>query len=277
MIESVLQSREVRALVAQCHHARTIADIKEIIGVSLRGLIPHDHAACGFGDIVSGKVQSNLNVDFPPEIFSHFFANNSTIYCRHCPAFVLWMRSLAPEFVSISQLENSRAFQAREYQRWIEILSDFKMHNVVAHGLPDMAGRVTSFLGLGRLERPLTVRGRAILATVFPHLHVALANVMRETRLSENGNDASALELCTVSPNETKPALDKRAHGSLTRREGEILKWAFIGKTNAEIGMILNISEFTVKNHVQNVLRKLGASNRTHAVAKAVSHQLIQV
>jgi len=121
------------------------------------------------------------------------------------------------------------------------------------------------------------MRGRAVLATVVPHLHVALTNVMRETRLSENGNDTSSVELCTLSPNETKPVLDKRVHGSLTRREGEILKWAFIGKTNAEIGMILNISEFTVKNHVQNVLRKLGASNRTHAVAKAISQQLIQI
>ena len=274
MLEQILQSREVRAAVAQCHQARTIADIKEIISVGLRKLIPHDHSACGFGNFVSGRVHSYLNVDCPPEIFSHLFANNSTIYC---PAFVLWRRSLAPEFVSIPQLQNSRAFQAREYQRWMGILSDFKMQNVAGHGLPDIAGRVTSFFALTRLEQPLTMRGRAILATVVPHLHVALTNVMRETRLSENGNDTSAVELCTLSPNETKPVLDKRVHGSLTRREGEILKWAFIGKTNAEIGMILNISEFTVKNHVQNILRKLGASNRTHAVAKAISQRLIQI
>jgi DNA-binding CsgD family transcriptional regulator len=54
-------------------------------------------------------------------------------------------------------------------------------------------------------------------------------------------------------------------------REVEILRWMQKGKSNAEIAQILSISQLTVKNHVQKILRKLGAHNRTQAVAKGMS------
>jgi DNA-binding CsgD family transcriptional regulator len=54
----------------------------------------------------------------------------------------------------------------------------------------------------------------------------------------------------------------------LTEREVEILDWIAMGKTNPEIGSILDISAFTVKNHVQRVFKKLDVSNRAQAVSK---------
>ena len=54
----------------------------------------------------------------------------------------------------------------------------------------------------------------------------------------------------------------------LSARETEVLRWIALGKTNTEIGSILNISAFTVKNHVQRILKKLDVSNRTQAVGK---------
>ena len=47
------------------------------------------------------------------------------------------------------------------------------------------------------------------------------------------------------------------------------------GKTNWEISVILNISERTVKFHVQNIERKLNAVNKTHAVAIALDQNLL--
>ena len=41
-----------------------------------------------------------------------------------------------------------------------------------------------------------------------------------------------------------------------------------MGKTNAEIGIILSISAFTVKNHMQHIFKKLDVYNRTRAVSK---------
>lgn len=57
-------------------------------------------------------------------------------------------------------------------------------------------------------------------------------------------------------------------HTGLTEREAEILKWVGSGKTNYEIGMILSISPFTVKNHLQRIFRKIDVSNRAQAVHK---------
>lgn len=56
--------------------------------------------------------------------------------------------------------------------------------------------------------------------------------------------------------------------GRLSTREQEILTWVSEGRTNIEIAGILSISTFTVKNHVQRIIKKLGAANRTGAVAK---------
>jgi DNA-binding NarL/FixJ family response regulator len=40
------------------------------------------------------------------------------------------------------------------------------------------------------------------------------------------------------------------------------------GKTNAQIATVLFVTEGTVKSHVKHILRKLGATNRTEAVAR---------
>jgi DNA-binding CsgD family transcriptional regulator len=62
----------------------------------------------------------------------------------------------------------------------------------------------------------------------------------------------------------------------LTPREGEILTWAAAGKTDAEIAMILSLSENTVDFHLRQVFRKLNANSRTLAITKALSLGLIR-
>lgn len=59
--------------------------------------------------------------------------------------------------------------------------------------------------------------------------------------------------------------------GGITEREREILLWVRDGLSNQQISEKLGISALTVKNHVQKILRKLGAANRAQAVAKAMS------
>lgn len=54
----------------------------------------------------------------------------------------------------------------------------------------------------------------------------------------------------------------------LSERESQIMDWVAMGKTNAEIGCILNISAFTVKNHLQHIFQKLNVFNRAQAVSK---------
>ena len=63
---------------------------------------------------------------------------------------------------------------------------------------------------------------------------------------------------------EPRPA---QRRGGLSVREEEVIDWVAKGRTNAEISSILTISSFTVKNHVRQIMKKLGAGNRTEAVA----------
>jgi LuxR family transcriptional regulator, quorum-sensing system regulator SolR len=61
----------------------------------------------------------------------------------------------------------------------------------------------------------------------------------------------------------------------LTDRERECLKWTADGKTAWEIGKILSIAERTVVFHINNVVQKLGAANKTQAIVRAVALRLV--
>jgi LuxR family quorum sensing-dependent transcriptional regulator len=63
----------------------------------------------------------------------------------------------------------------------------------------------------------------------------------------------------------------------LTPREREVLAWVARGKSAWEIGEILDIAKRTVDEHVQSAVRKLGAVNRTHAVALAIRDHLVEI
>ena len=56
----------------------------------------------------------------------------------------------------------------------------------------------------------------------------------------------------------------------LTERESEVLYWIGNGKTNREIGQILDNSPRTINKHLEQVFRKLEVSNRTSAAAIAI-------
>lgn len=64
---------------------------------------------------------------------------------------------------------------------------------------------------------------------------------------------------------------------ALTGREREVLYWTAQGKGCWETGLIVGISERTVKFHLQNVYRKLNVVNRAQAVAKAAQINLLQL
>ena len=63
---------------------------------------------------------------------------------------------------------------------------------------------------------------------------------------------------------------------NLSEREKEVLTWSKRGKSSWEISAILNISERTVNFHVNNIMQKLNAVNRTQAVAVAIERGIIK-
>jgi DNA-binding NarL/FixJ family response regulator len=65
--------------------------------------------------------------------------------------------------------------------------------------------------------------------------------------------------------------------GALTPREIEVLGLIAAGNANKEVGALLSLTEVTVKSHVKNILAKLGANDRTHAVTIALRRGIIEL
>ncbi|MDH6577303.1 DNA-binding NarL/FixJ family response regulator [Kitasatospora sp. MAP5-34] len=78
--------------------------------------------------------------------------------------------------------------------------------------------------------------------------------------------------MVTARPLGSAEALPKAA---LTGREEEVLRLMTTGLSNPEIAESCTVSLETVKTHVGNVLAKLGAQNRTHAVVIAYESGLV--
>lgn len=79
-------------------------------------------------------------------------------------------------------------------------------------------------------------------------------------------------------PDEISSKLAERvSYPELTDRELEVIRLLGAGRSNREIGSELFITEGTVKAHVNNILSKLGARDRTQAVTTALKRGLIQL
>lgn len=86
-------------------------------------------------------------------------------------------------------------------------------------------------------------------------------------------NVASDLLLYVLQQRDPGIGEDER---SLTRRQFDVLRFMVQGLSNKEIASELHLSETTVKSHVTAILRKLGATDRTQAVVKAISEGIIE-
>ena len=69
--------------------------------------------------------------------------------------------------------------------------------------------------------------------------------------------------------------IQDKSLSSLTPRETQVLRHVAMGLSNREVGKSLGISVETVKEHVQNILRKLDVNDRTQAAVWALKNEMI--
>jgi transcriptional regulator EpsA len=129
------------------------------------------------------------------------------------------------------------------------------MQSILVHGVHDERDQTDSIYVA--LDPDSVINGRSV-ERFFPLADSLMAQI--DVAFQKVGALQSAGATAGV---EGAPSL-----GNLSAREREIMKWVAEGRTNAEIGEILAISSFTVKNHVQRIFKKLKATNRTEAVSK---------
>jgi DNA-binding NarL/FixJ family response regulator len=87
--------------------------------------------------------------------------------------------------------------------------------------------------------------------------------------MSSLGADELLFRLTEIANTDGDQSILQRAFG-VTSREAEVLLWISRGKSNRDIGEILNISPRTVNKHLEQVFVKLGVENRSSAAAAAV-------
>lgn len=137
-------------------------------------------------------------------------------------------------------------------------LNGLGANNLLAHGTYDISGEVVSFFTFACKAGTIGPRQVYFAELIVPYLHLAWVRSQTNRRSeSADANPAGA--------------------GLLTSREREIMKWIHMGKSNIEIGAILEISPLTVKNHVQKILRKLNVQNRAQAVGKALALRILSI
>jgi len=167
-----------------------------------------------------------------------------------------WKRSAQPVLVA-------NHIQASDYNQYSvlniaqENLESSEMGDFLVHGFGDNNTRTSTFVVFARLSKKLNINHARILELIMPYLHCALIRV--------TSNHIKSI---------VQPSKSSR---KITGRETEILQWMHMGKTNWEISSILDISPLTVKNHVQNILRKLDVQNRSQASVKGVKLGLVKV
>lgn len=133
------------------------------------------------------------------------------------------------------------------------------MRTAIVHGLRDHRGRQDCFyIALSRLlQLPDAVHRN--FEVLLPYVDAALRRVahlpVQYPGPGPVGADGAALHSALAAL-------------GLSGRETEIMLWVRAGKTNQEIGLILHISTFTVKNHLKRIYKKLDVRNRAQAVAR---------
>jgi transcriptional regulator EpsA len=186
----------------------------------------------------------------------------------------LWRDLHGPflEWVQQSWLRNRRqparlkvqllGHEASERQLLAEGFTEFLVHGLSRPGRPD---DIESLFVLGSPGRDADDTVSQALGWLMPYIHITYQRVFENER--EMGAGAS---------DRTKAGTPAGARGQpITRREAELLHWVREGMSNQQIAEQLGISALTVKNHVQKILRKLGAANRTQAVAMAMTRKLL--
>ena len=134
-----------------------------------------------------------------------------------------------------------------------------KMRCAMVHGIVDERGSHDCLYVTFSSKENFGEPERGAMAVVLPYIDSALRQV---THLPHQNNG----RLGNGNGNGTENAMSQEYN--LTLREVEVLHWVSMGKTNPEIASILDISSFTVKNHMQRLFRKLDVTNRAQAVSK---------
>lgn len=242
------ESARFLRIVAEATLVTRHYDLFRWLSGELQQFLPHEILVSAWGDFARRSVQVDIASGLP---------GVRTGQLAHCPIDELvreaWRRWLQagrqPLLVKAAELVVPHVCDCPIHQALRG------MRTLLVHGARDQrAGHDSLYLALssGALTRG---RSRQRLAWLMDALVAQIDGALRRV---------AALRLPPPLP----PAGPACRVLDLSEREQEILESVMQGKTNIDIALALDISPFTVKNHVQRIFRKIGVSNRTQAAAR---------
>src|SRR5713226_4688793 len=124
---------------------------------------------------------------------------------------------------------------------------------------------LTTYTGDVQTLRALKAGARAYILK--GHVHRELLDTIRAVHAGQK----------RITPEVAAELADHAMEDDLSSREIDVVRLIAAGNANKEIAFQLSIAEETVKSHVTNILAKLGAKDRTHAVTLALKRGIIEL
>lgn len=212
--------------------------------------LPHDIMLTAWGDFQGGQIQHNVISKIAGVRSQH--TNAQAITPLLLGFFARWTEFGHKPF----SLNVANGFCVEEDSEDSELGAALKtMHSVLVHGIKDERGSHDCLYAAFSAKESFAESERSAMALVLPYVDAALRQVAH-------------LPHQTQTVDATPAAILLQRDFGLSDRETEVLHWVAAGKTNSEIGSILDISSFTVKNHMQRVFKKLDVLNRAQAVSR---------
>jgi transcriptional regulator EpsA len=216
----------------------------------LNPLLPHVLAVCGAYQRHRREVvfESFHSVSLPEPMLASMAMADSPFTLGLARA---WIEA-GGQALSIGLEQGARGVALAD----VGVLRQAGLGHLVVHGVarPQRVHEIESLFVLAGTE---TVAAPSVL----PRMEL-LIPLLHATYVRAQATERSL----SVVPRQPQVAAATPA-ASITPRERQILVGVREGWTNQQIGSALGISALTVKNHVQKILRKLGAHNRAQAVA----------
>lgn len=195
------------------------------------------HVECLHGGILSDSTETAL---------CHPQSGLAIRMARSCE-----QSGVLPTLVATDTGDHDRVY--REFRGEMEGIG---LRNALVHGNRFSRDQDASFFVMFNIEDQLAPVHKHLMQLLLPYMHMAFHHAISD-------------ELNPVSNNresDSKPGI--------TERELQILRWVGSGKSNSEIGSILDISVMTVKNHMKKIFKKLNVRNRAQAVSQALAHRM---
>jgi transcriptional regulator EpsA len=220
-------------------------------------LVPNQVLVCAWGDFAVGPIRCDI-VSALPGMRTGYLAKSD----------------VEPLIAALFSLWIERGRNPCQVDGWQEVLARHNflagvatlpptslsaMHSALVHGIVDKRGSDHGFF-MAFDRDAQTIPGQTssppvmMFELLVPYIDAALRRIVHLHVETPGASTILSNQFLT--------------NGALSDREAEIMEWVRMGKTNIEIGIILDLSASTVKSHLRRIFNKLDVTNRAQAVTK---------